>query len=138
MLIIQKNCSHLEWINDGQETSDRYYSFAVNHILCKPFLQPVWKAIDPFDKYTDQIPLVFIMDNSYHPNRYADKISSENIGSVIGVVNHKTYFTPDENGESNHLEKGTELYEIIGEDYKSIIAIKYNEEYYEYVDSPWE
>ncbi len=98
----------------------------------------LWNIIDPFDKRTDPAPIVYILNNSYHSNRYSEKIEEERIGVLLGVVKKKTIFSPNKNGESNHLEKGIEFYEIIGEERNMKIAVKYEEEYYEYIDAPWD
>lgn len=109
-------------------------------LMCMGFItfNLLWDIVDPFNKRTDTAPLVYILNNSYHINRNTDKLSIDVIGEQTRTVKRKTLFSPNKNGESNHLEKGIKLFEIIDVDNMIKIGVLYEDKYYEYIDAPWD
>lgn len=97
----------------------------------------VWEVIDPLNERTDSAPLVYILDNQYVLDRREEPMDEDLIGDFIGEVTKKTISTPNQNGESNHLEKGIELFYVKNVDSKIKIAVLYKGKYYTYIDSSW-
>jgi len=97
-----------------------------------------WEVFDPMGNNTSPARVIYIADNKYMLNRNEEALTVEMIEEEIGQIKRKVRFSVDKNGESNHLKKGTKIFKIKDVMIEEKVAVYYEGNYYEYIDSPWD